>query len=180
MKLMVSFLFFARAEQISSSLASGNIARMLVVCGAPYPAWRRGRRVVFSQFIRIQTGYQQKAGMMDSLQMRIERRGELAVMYLSGRIDIESSPQLRDELLALLGKQLSPGTIIVDLAEVAYMDTSGVATLIEALKMARIGRIALHLQGLQGRLLRFFESTGIGWLFENGKSADNPSLVMVS
>jgi anti-sigma B factor antagonist len=117
---------------------------------------------------------------MDSLQMRIERKGELAVMYLSGRIDIESSPQLRDELLALLEKQLPPGTITVDLAEVAYMDTSGVATLIEALKMARIGRIALHLQGLHGRLLRFFEFTGIGWLFETGKSADNPSLVMVS
>ena len=35
---------------------------------------------------------------MDSLQIRIERKGELAAMYLSGRIDIESSPQLRDEL----------------------------------------------------------------------------------
>jgi len=117
---------------------------------------------------------------MDSLQIRIERNGELAVMYLSGRIDIESSPQLRDQLLALLGKQLSPGTITVDLAGVAYMDTSGVATLIEGLKMARIGRIALHLQGLQGRLHRFFESTGIGWLFETGRSADNPPPVMVS
>jgi hypothetical protein len=45
---------------------------------------------VFWQFIRIQTGCQQKA---KSMQIRIERKGDLAVMYLSGRIDIESSPQ---------------------------------------------------------------------------------------
>jgi len=35
-------------------------------------------------------------------------------MYPSGRIDIESSPQLRGQLLALPGKQLPPGTITVD------------------------------------------------------------------
>jgi hypothetical protein len=37
--------------------------------------------------------------------------------------------------------------------------TSGIATLIEGLKIARIGGIAMRLQGLQGRLLHLFQAT---------------------
>jgi anti-sigma B factor antagonist len=135
---------------------------------------------VFSQFIRIQTGYQQKPGIMDSLQMRIDREGELAVMYLSGRIDIGSSPQMRDELLALLQTQTPPGTIAIDLVGVAYMDTSGMATLVEALKFARMGNVRMYLRGLQGRLLHLFQSTGIGSLFDTSETANALSAKEVS
>lgn len=72
-------------------------------------------------------------------------------MYLEGRIDIES--YLRDEVLALLRKQSQPATIAVDLGAVAYVEAVGIATLIEMLKIVRIGAIAMHLQALQGRLL---------------------------
>jgi hypothetical protein len=48
--------------------------------------------------------------------------------------------------------------------------------LIEALKIARIGGIEMHLQGLQGRLLHLFKTTGIGSLFEtNGLTNNSPS-----
>jgi len=51
------------------------------------------------------------------------------------------------------------------LSAVTHIDSSGVATLIEALKIARGNKAKLRLQGLHDRLLRLFESTGILALF---------------
>ena len=90
--------------------------------------------------------------------------GALASLY--GRIDIDSSPAVRDQLIALL--QPHPRTVSIDLSGVTHIDSSGVATLIEALKIARNCEIELRLQGLHDRLHRLFEATGILSLFDEG------------
>jgi anti-sigma B factor antagonist len=118
--------------------------------------------------------------MTDSLQISVERNKEAIVMILQGRVDIESSPQLRNRLLALLQEQSPPETVAIDLAAVGYVGTAGIATLIEALKVARIGGITMHLQGLQGRLLHLFQSTGIGSLFADRGLQSNSSTATVS
>ena len=100
-------------------------------------------------------------------------------MYLRGRLSIESSPNLRDQLLAMLRRQPPPETIAIDLAEVSYMDTSGIATLIQGLKIARLSGIAMDLQRLQGRLLHLFQATGIDSLFDNDGSTNNLSTTTV-
>jgi anti-sigma B factor antagonist len=119
-------------------------------------------------------------GMTDSLQISVDSDKERAVMYLRGRLDIESSADLRNHLLTTLRRQSPPETIAIDLAAVSYMDTSGIATLIEGLKIARIGGIAMHLQGLQGRLLHLFQATGIGSLFDTDGPTNNLSTTTVS
>ena len=53
-------------------------------------------------------------------------------MRLNGRIDVDSSPDLRDCLLAILSEKRLPRAITVDLAGVPYIETSGIATLVEA------------------------------------------------
>lgn len=116
---------------------------------------------------------------MERLQTRIESDERSTVLYLRGRLDIESSPHLRDRLLGILRRQSPPKTIIIDLAAVSYMDTSGVATLIEGLKIARLGGIAMYLQGLHDGPLHLFQSTGIGSLFDTGRSRSNPSAAKV-
>jgi anti-sigma B factor antagonist len=117
--------------------------------------------------------------MTDTLQIIVENDDKCAVTYLKGRLGIESSPELRDRLLGILRRQSPPETVVIDFEAVSYMDTSGIATLIEALKIARIGGIAMHLQGLQGRLLHFFQATGIGSLFDGGPT-NNVSTTTVS
>lgn len=99
-------------------------------------------------------------------------------MRLNGRLDIDSSPALRDRLLTTLREQ-SAKTVIIDLMRVSYIDSSGIATLIEGLKVARIRQITLRLQGLQGRLLHLFETTGVLALFETSdcRSASSASKV---
>ena len=94
------------------------------------------------------------------------------LVYLQGRIDIDFSPVLRNRLLVLL-QAPRPKTVCIDLSAVTHIDSSGIATLIEMLKIARGHNTELRLQGLHDRLLGLFESTGILSLF-NG-SAWRPS-----
>jgi len=117
---------------------------------------------------------------MDTLQIGVDSDKEKIVIHLRGRISIETSPDVRVLLLTTLHRQNPPATIAIDLAAVTYMDTSGLATLIEGLKFARLGRVAMRLQGLQGRLCHLFQATGIGSLFDTAGPADNPSRPMVS
>ena len=91
-----------------------------------------------------------------------------ALVYLHGRIDIDFSPVLRNRLLVLL-QAPCPKTVCIDLSAVTHIDSSGVATLIEMLKIARGHNTELRLQGLHDRLLGLFESTGILSLF-NGNA----------
>jgi anti-sigma B factor antagonist len=88
------------------------------------------------------------------------------LVQLTGRVDVDSSPDLRDRLRTLLSAEALPQTIIVDLAGVSYIETSGIATLIEALRIARHRQTNLRLRGLGGAALRLFEVTGVLALFE--------------
>lgn len=90
-----------------------------------------------------------------------------ALASLRGRIDIDSSPAVRDQLIALLHAP-HPRTVSIDLSGVTHLDSSGVATLIEALRIARNCETELRLQGLHDRLHRLFEATGILALFNDG------------
>ena len=92
-----------------------------------------------------------------------------ALASLKGRIDIDSSPAVRDQLIALLhATHPGSGTVSIDLSGVTHIDSSGVATLIEALKIARNCKTELRLQGLHDRLHRLFDATGILSLFNEG------------
>ena len=90
-----------------------------------------------------------------------------ALAYLTGRIDMDSSPSVRDQLIALLNAS-HRRAVSIDLSGVSHIDSSGVATLIEALKIARNCKTELRLQALPDRLHRLFEATGILSLFNEG------------
>jgi anti-sigma B factor antagonist len=108
------------------------------------------------------------AASTDTLKINTGENKDSALVCLSGRIDIDSSPALRDQLLALLESRHTR-MVTVNLFAVSKIDSSGIATLIEALKIARAGKTELRLQGLHDGLLRMFEFTGLMSLF-NGSS----------
>jgi anti-sigma B factor antagonist len=88
-----------------------------------------------------------------------------ALVSLGGRLTIDSSPELRNQLLAVLyGETLE--NLIIDLSDVPYMDLSGVATLLETLRLARSRKIGLQLRGLHDRPSYLLEVTGLLSLFE--------------
>jgi anti-sigma B factor antagonist len=111
----------------------------------------------------------------ESLDITVEHGEERAYVRLRGHLGLDSSPDLRDRLLAILKGQ-APKTIIVDLTEVSYIGSSGIATLLEALKVARNRQATLCLKGLQGRMVHLFEVTGLLSVFEAGCKGASPEL----
>jgi anti-sigma B factor antagonist len=107
----------------------------------------------------------------ESLDITVEHRDEHTFVRLAGHLGVDTSPELRDRLLAMLQGQ-PPKTITVDVTEVSYIDASGIATLLEALKVARNRQSTLCLKGLQGRMARLFEVMGLRSLFESAGCKD--------
>lgn len=62
-----------------------------------------------------------------------EKQGASVVTF-TGEIDLESSPAAREILLKCFA---STRKVIVDLSAVSYIDSSGVASLVEALQAAK-------------------------------------------
>ena len=85
------------------------------------------------------------------------------LVSIHGEIDFSRSPDLRSELLILLGKK--PGRMVLDLSGVPYMDSSGVATLVEALQIQRKASSKLVLCGLQPKVRGIFEIARLNLVF---------------
>lgn len=68
--------------------------------------------------------------------MKIETRaaGTATILVLSGEVDLRHSPSLRKALMELM---LEKRAVAVDLSKVEYIDSSGIAGLVEAYQMAR-------------------------------------------
>lgn len=64
------------------------------------------------------------------------------VVALSGEVDLQNSPKVREALLDALQQ---PGTVVADLGDITYIDSSGIASLVEGLQVAKRqgGRFAL-------------------------------------
>lgn len=82
----------------------------------------------------------------------------------SGEIDFSRSPALRSELLDVLSNK-SPQRLIIDLAQVEYMDSSGVATLVEAMQQQRKQNRKLVLCNLQPKVKSIFEIARLDMVF---------------
>ena len=99
------------------------------------------------------------------LAIDVSQNGAGTLLSLSGRLTIDSSPELRARLLAILHQE-PPPTLIVDMKNITYIDSSGLVTLIEALKLARIHRTTLTVKGLQGRIIHVLRTIGLLDLFD--------------
>jgi anti-sigma B factor antagonist len=109
-----------------------------------------------------------------NIEIAVDQSGEDAIVRLKGRIDVESSPDVRDRLRAILSTDPLPHAVTVDLAGVTSIEASGIATLIEALKVARHREIRFHLQG-HGSVLQLFESAGLLALFDKSSGGNGAS-----
>lgn len=99
----------------------------------------------------------------DSITVKSEVRDGAAVVTPVGDVDLTASPVLRQELKKVQGSR--PQRLIVDLTQVPYMDSSGVATLVEAMKTANQNRTRLVLCGMQPKVRSIFEIARLDTVF---------------
>ncbi len=90
-----------------------------------------------------------------------EEWGQL--LKLSGEIDLHGSPTLRNELLAI-AKEKRP-LLLVDFSDVGYIDSSGLATLIEYVKEAASHQGKIALFGLKKKVRTIFDLVRLNELF---------------
>jgi len=100
----------------------------------------------------------------------ITSRGSAKVVELAGEIDMQCSMDLRASLLELLREK--PTALVVDMTHVEFMDSSGLATLVEALQWSRRHGGKLKLVGLQPRVRSVFEISQLETIFEIYDSVD--------
>ena len=85
------------------------------------------------------------------------------VLPLEGEIDLHVAPQLSASLATLIATK--PPQVVVDLSKVTYIDSSGLAALIEAMQnVARYGG-KFALSGLQESVRPIFEIARLDQVF---------------
>jgi anti-sigma B factor antagonist len=86
------------------------------------------------------------------------------VVTLEGDVDMSTSPGVRKAMAPIFKK--GNAQIIVDLSGVPYMDSSGIATLIEGLQLSQKYGIRLILAGMTAPVEAAFELAHLKDVFE--------------
>ena len=88
--------------------------------------------------------------------------GQYKVLHLSGEVDLSNSSLVRQSLLEILEKGRS---VIVDFSALSYIDSSGMATLVEGLNVANNKKLKLYIAGAIGAPLQVLELTRLNQVF---------------
>lgn len=95
---------------------------------------------------------------------RVDAATKAVVASIRGEIDLHNSTDLRGVLLELLAKN-EPKRLVLNLAQVPYMDSSAIAVLVEALqKIRKIGG-RIFLTDLQPRVKGLLEIARLDSIF---------------
>src|SRR4030095_8135329 len=82
-------------------------------------------------------------------QIETSPRAPESRISVTGRLAIESSPRFRGALMNAI-RRASSAVLVIDLSALSYLDTSGVATLLEAARIASARGVRLSVIGLMG------------------------------
>lgn len=94
----------------------------------------------------------------------IQWQGDVATINLAGEIDLHVSNQLQQDLTKVLASK--PARIFLNLSEVPYMDSSGVASLVKLLSKTKARNIELALQNPTNKIRSIFEITRLDSVFD--------------
>lgn len=105
------------------------------------------------------------------MDINIKRDGSNSVVYVTGEIDLYSSPKLREAILDLFGKR-QQDKVVVNLSDVPYIDSSGIASLVEGLQAAKAKQARFILVGLNDGPRHVLELTKLLNVFEIAPSEE--------
>jgi len=98
------------------------------------------------------------------LELVVEKRKKYTILKITGDVDLYSSPQVRKQIIPLVNKKHA--VLLVDFSNVTYMDSSGVATLVEALQLTNRNGGKLRLFNLGQPIKDVFELSRLDRVFE--------------
>lgn len=84
------------------------------------------------------------------------------VVTISGEIDIQSGPQLRDQLLGIIRRH--GGQLALDLTGVTFIDCAGISVLLAVHRRAHLEGGQLRVLGASPRVRRVLALTRLDWV----------------
>jgi anti-sigma B factor antagonist len=99
------------------------------------------------------------------LQIATRKLEKITILDVSGDVDLATSPELRKFLLREL-RDLRMPRVVLNLTAVRYIDSSGVASLVEGLRAARDMGSRFVLFGLNKRVAQVLQLSQLQTFFE--------------
>ncbi|MCB1877293.1 MAG: STAS domain-containing protein [Chromatiales bacterium] len=103
------------------------------------------------------------------MRYEIVNRNGYAVVQLSGDVDMSTSPEVREAIINSL-KKGEP--VLVDLSGVTYIDSSGVASLVEGYQTARAGKLDFGLIGVSSAAMNVLQLARLDKVFPIAANVD--------
>ena len=101
--------------------------------------------------------------------IRVSHDGDTSTMVLTGEIDLLTSTEINRKLDALLDRDPPPAHLCLDLSEVGFMDTSGVAVLLKGRRRALEVGASFGVISASPTIERLFEITGLAGLMADSR-----------
>jgi anti-sigma B factor antagonist len=92
------------------------------------------------------------------------------VIDVEGEVDVFTAPKLREAIIGLLGDGMQ--RLIVNLENVAFMDSTGLGVLVGGLKRVKERDGEMAIAGAQGTVLRVLNVTGLNAVFSMKDSVE--------
>ena len=103
-----------------------------------------------------------KPGEPEAFSMSVLREGARIEVALRGELDAYSAPQLRAGIVDL--GEIAGRHVVLDLAEVGFVDSAGLAAIVSALRLVKDGDGAVSVRAMSPQLHKLFEITGLSRL----------------
>ena len=94
--------------------------------------------------------------------IQFERSEDTGTIHVSGEVDLSNSPQLRK---TVLGSLRVDNHTIVELSAVSYIDSSGIAALVEGLQMANKKNKVFSLKSPSEQVMSILELARLDTVF---------------
>ncbi|MCM8774874.1 MAG: STAS domain-containing protein [Candidatus Omnitrophica bacterium] len=104
------------------------------------------------------------------MKISLRRKNEVHIFDLDGEVDFHTSPELRAQLLKAIEQQSS--RILINLKKVSYIDSSGLATFVEALQKSKRANSRIVLAQLESAVRSVFEIARLDGVFSLADSED--------
>ncbi len=96
---------------------------------------------------------------MSDLRIRVEGDRSKRVVHLDGTCDLATVPQLRQALMPLGPPEVM--VLVIDVSLLEFCDSTGLGTMLGALRRMREGGGEFGISGAHGTVLRLLEITGL-------------------
>ena len=100
----------------------------------------------------------------------VRREGRFTVLSLNGEVDLNCSPDARKQILKYLNNNEN---LLVDMSDVEYIDSSGVASLVEGFQLSRSLKLDFALVGVSKPAMQVLQLARLDNIFPIQESIED-------